>query len=131
MKIMKLLALAVFAAAVLLTAGCSNSPSDVTEKFYNALGNNDQEAIQEYGTDNAAKILGGTANVITGIKNLLGGKDDQDAKKDSEKFKTIEIVKEEINGAEATVTAKLEDSKEFKVSVKKIDGKWKVAGPAL
>lgn len=131
MKTMKLLTLAVFAAAALFIAGCSNSPSAVTEKFYKALGDNDQEAIQEYGTEKAAKIIGGAANVLSGMKDLLGGKDDKDAKKGNEKFKTIEIVKEEINGEKAIVTAKLEDGKEFKVSVEKIDGKWKVAGPGI
>ncbi len=111
MKI-KTLLMAVFAlTAILFTAGCSDSPTDVVEKWRDAIVDGDVNKANEYSTENVHVL---NSFMVKAIKK------DAD---DSKEFKEAKFVKEEINGDAAKVFS---DKRNNAIDLKKVDGKWKV-----
>jgi hypothetical protein len=105
------------ATVLLLFAGCkSNSPKGVAESYLKAFHNQDYEKAKEYATDDTRKLL----DMFISLAALT-----PDSMKHKMKF---EVTGEKVTGDSAYVTYRTEGStKEQSLTLKKIDGDWKVA----
>ncbi len=112
---MKKILLVLVSFTALLLAGCGPSPSSVVQDFFDAANEGDWETAQALST--------GEANTIIGMAAGLAG----DEKPKPEDKMEIEIVSEEVDGDTANVVVKNEDGKEATVSLRKVDGEWKIA----
>lgn len=125
---MKALMLA-FAAAtsMFFFTACSDSPSEVVEEFADSMAEMDLEDAKEYTTGKARKEIN---NMIDGLKEVpesMKAKFEEEFKKEmGDKMSKIEIVSEDIDGENATVKVKYMVVKEDKVTLKKVDGEWKI-----
>lgn len=125
---MKALMLA-FAAAtsMFFFTACSDSPTEVVEGFADSMAEMDLEEAKEYTTGKARKEIN---NMIDGLKEVpesMKAKLEEDFKKEmGDKMSRIEIVSEDIDGENATVKVKYMVVEEDKVTLKKVDGEWKI-----
>ncbi len=101
---------ALFLLAMLLT-GCSQGPADVAESFFDDLAEGEVTAAKELATPTTVAIL--DMMVTMGQANQLGLKD-------------LELVDEQIDGVNATVTFRDKKGATETVKLMKIDGEWKV-----
>ena len=111
----KFLTIMLAAFGLLLLAGCSDSPKDVTKNWMQALVDGDVEKANEYSTSNVHLV-----NAIL-VESLKGEADKKaEAKKSLEK---IDSAREEIDGDTAKVFVEGDDDP---ITLKKVDGEWKV-----
>lgn len=112
-----LMALTLFAVAC---GGGKASPSDVAEKFLNALNDLNFEEAKKYATDESASML----DMMAGLMNM-GGED-----MEKPEPKAINITGEEVDGDNATVTYTTKDDEgndvEESIDLTKVEGEWKV-----
>lgn len=112
----KLLLLCTILAGTILLTGCSDSPKDVAVKWGKAIMAEDLKTANEYSTEKT-KVLNAIA-----VRMCSNEKSKAEI---SETVKKWENGMEEINGDTAKVYGgKGPDKKE--ITLKKIDGKWKV-----
>lgn len=117
---MKLRTLILAIAAVFCTifvAGCSDSPTEVTEKWHKALLDGDVNKANEYSTSNVHFL---NAMIVGMLKENEDKEKAEEMRRNMEKTK---FVKEEIDGDNAKVWQEGENSP---VTLKKVDGDWKV-----
>ena len=114
----KTLILAIAAAfCTLFVAGCSDSPTEVTEKWHKALLDGDVNKANEYSTSNVHFLNA----MIVGM--LKENEDKEKAEEMRRNMENTKFIKEEIDGDNAKVWQEGEKSP---VTLKKIDGDWKV-----
>ena len=115
----KLSAMLLALAGLFILAGCSDSPRDVTVKWAKAIVDGDVKKANEYTTEKTRPINGLMVGVLSA--------DDENGKKAKAEFEAnidkLKKAKEEINGDEAKVTVEGESKP---ITLKKVDGKWKV-----
>jgi len=101
--------------AVFLVVGCGflgESPSSVARKFFVAIAKNDVKAMEKVASPEVVQLIG-----------MLGEKSEESVAK----FGKITDTTEKIDGDNATVTVTFENGETEELTLKKIDGKWKVA----
>lgn len=128
-KVLFGLVLAIGAMIALTACGgdAAKTPSDVTKAYYEALQNKNFDAAIDLCCTQKGEPL--NADQKKTMKNMIETK----ANDDSQAFEKFEIVKEEIDAADATV-AKVEVKKTLKngeektetTNCKQVDGKWYV-----
>ncbi len=125
MKTLKMLALAICSAAALFLSACADSPSDVVEKYKEAEANFDYAAMKNLTT-------GGFTEVVEMGEAVYKAMSDADKKEVREAGKAgkAEIIKEEVDGSNATVTIK-ENGIKSNLLLIKVDGEWKINGMEL
>jgi cytochrome oxidase Cu insertion factor (SCO1/SenC/PrrC family) len=100
--------------AVFFIVGCGaigGSPSSAARKFFEAVAKNDVKAMEKVASPEVVQLIG-----------MLGEKSEESLAN----FGKITGTTEEIDGDTATVTVTFENGEEEEVTLKKIDGKWKV-----
>lgn len=125
---MKALMLA-FAAAtsMFFFTACSDSPSEVVEEFADSMAEMDLEDAKEYTTGKARKEINDMIDGLKEVPESMKAKFEEEFKKEmGDKMSKIEIVSEDIDGENATVKVKYMVVKEDKVTLKKVDGEWKI-----
>lgn len=94
---------------IVALAGCSPSPKSVAEQFFDHLKEGNVTAAKEIATPQTAGFI----DMMVAMNGLPKG--------------DIEFVRQEkISDTEALIVVKNEDGEEQKVTVIKLDGKWKV-----
>ena len=114
----KLLFWSMALAGVLFLTGCSDSPKDVAVKWGKALVAGDLKTANKYSTEKTRPM-----NAMV-IGMMSGGGEEAKAEFNAD-IKKWESGKEEINGDSATVFGKDPKEKDA-VTLKKVDGSWKV-----
>ena len=127
MKLKALMLAFAAATSMFFFTACSDSPTEVVEGFADAMAEMDLEDAKEYTTGKARKEI---TNMIDGLKEVpesMKAKLEEDFKKEmGDKMSRIEIVSEDIDGENATVKIKYMVVEEDKVTLKKVDGEWKI-----
>ena len=127
MKLKALVLVAVAAVSMVFVAGCSDSPSEVVENFADAMADADLEEAKEYTTGSARKEIIGMLEGLEQAPASMKEKLLEEVKKEmGSKMSNIEVVSEDIDGENATVKVKVTVIQEEKVSLKKVDGDWKI-----
>ena len=115
------------ATSMFFFTACSDSPTEVVEGFADSMAEMDLEEAKEYTTGKARKEIN---NMIDGLKEVpesMKAKLEEEFKKEmGDKMSRIEIVSEDIDGENATVKVKYMVVEEDKVTLKKVDGEWKI-----
>lgn len=129
MKTANVLMTLFFSSAILFTAcsiGLDNGPKIATERFFAAMKAGDIDQAKEYGTSSTGSLLDlmnsfGGAEVMDGLQEMPAFTV-QNCVVDGDKA-TCEIIDEEAASAdeEATETTDIPQ-----ISLKKVDGEWKV-----
>lgn len=125
---MKALMLA-FAAAtsMFFFTACSDSPSEVVEEFADAMKDIDLEEAKEYTTGKARKDITKMIEEMEKAPESMKATLQEALKKEmGDKMSKMEVVSEDIDGENATVKVKFMVVEEDKVTLKKVDGKWKI-----
>ena len=113
----KFLTLTVAIAGLLVLAGCSDSPKEVTKKWHKAILAGDLNAANKLSTSQTAVL-----NAI--IVEMAKDKNNDTVKKNLEKnLKNINSAKEKITGDTAEVSIEGDNKP---MQLKKVDGEWKV-----
>lgn len=127
MKLKALMLAFAAATSMFFFTACSDSPTEVVEEFADAMAEMDLEDAKEYTTGKARKEI---TNMIDGLKEVpesMKAKLEEEFKKEmGDKMSRIEIVSEDIDGENATVKIKYMVVEEDKVTLKKVDGEWKI-----
>ncbi|MBR4885437.1 MAG: DUF4878 domain-containing protein [Lentisphaeria bacterium] len=117
-KKLKKLILAIAAVfCTVFVAGCSDSPTEVTEKWHKALLDGDVNKANEYSTSNVHFLNA----MIVGM--LKENEDKEKAKEMRRNMENTKFIKEEIDGDNAKVW---QEGQKEPVTLKKVDGDWKV-----
>lgn len=128
MKLKALMLAFAAATSMFFFTACSDSPTEVVEGFADSMAEMDLEDAKEYTTGKARKEI---TNMIDGLKEVpesMKAKVEEEFKKEmGDKMSRIEIVSEDIDGENATVKIKYMVVEEDKVSLKKVDGEWKIS----
>lgn len=128
MKLKALMLAFAAATSMFFFTACSDSPTEVVEGFADSMAEMDLEDAKEYTTGKARKEI---TNMIDGLKEVpesMKAKLEEEFKKEmGDKMSRIEIVSEDIDGENATVKIKYMVVEEDKVSLKKVDGEWKIS----
>jgi 2-methylaconitate cis-trans-isomerase PrpF len=97
----------------LLIIGCaaSNNPTAVTKNFFTAIQKNDTKAMGKYATPETISLITMFGTKMQGAISAYG---------------KITATTEAIDGDTATVTVSFENGEDTDITLKKIDGKWKV-----
>lgn len=127
MKLKALMLAFAAATSMFFFTACSDSPSEVVEEFAEAMKEIDLKEAKEYTTGDARKEITNMieelekapesmkATLMEGLKKELG-----------DKMSRIEVVSEDIDGDNATVKVKVMVVEEEKITLKKVDGEWKI-----
>ena len=131
MKIKTLIVAIAAAFCALFATGCADSPTDVVKDFVSAAQDGDFTAMKECTTGDLREFFG----MIEEEMNKLSDKEQEKRRKEYVKeveddLKDIEYVSEDIDGDKATVKIKSANG-EMTFKLKKVDGKWKIAGIGL
>lgn len=108
----------------LLLVSCgkeSGGPEEVTEKFLGHVNKLEFKEAKEYCDEKTGSLI----DMLAGLSGMA-----KDLPKDKKEDIKVEILKTDIKDDVATVTYKQTgegESKESKLILKKIDGKWKVS----
>ncbi|MBO5201448.1 MAG: DUF4878 domain-containing protein [Lentisphaeria bacterium] len=128
MKLKALMLAFAAATSMFFFTACSDSPSEVVEGFADSMAEMDLEDAKEYTTGKARKEI---TNMIDGLKEVpesMKAKLEEEFKKEmGDKMSRIEIVSEDIDGENATVKIKYMVVEENKVTLKKVEGEWKIS----
>ena len=128
MKLKALMLAFAAATSMFFFTACSDSPSEVVEGFADSLAEMDLEDAKEYTTGKARKEI---TNMIDGLKEVpesMNAQLEEEFKKEmGDKMSRIEIVSEDIDGENATVKIKYMVVEENKVTLKKVEGEWKIS----
>lgn len=128
MKLKALMLAFAAATSMFFFTACSDSPTEVVEGFAESMAEMDLEDAKEYTTGKARKEI---TNMIDGLKEVpesMKAKLEEEFKKEmGDKMSRLEIVSEDIDGENATVKIKYMVVEEDKVSLKKVDGEWKIS----
>ena len=128
MKLKALMLAFAAATSMFFFTACSDSPSEVVEGFAESMAEMDLEDAKEYTTGKARKEI---TNMIDGLKEVpesMKAKLEEEFKKEmGDKMSRIEIVSEDIDGENATVKIKYMVVEENKVTLKKVEGEWKIS----
>ena len=126
MKLKALMLAFAAATSMFFFTACSDSPSEVVEGFADSMA--EMEDAKEYTTGKARKEI---TNMIDGLKEVpesMKAKLEEEFKKEmGDKMSRIEIVSEDIDGENATVKIKYMVVEENKVTLKKVEGEWKIS----
>ena len=113
----KFLMLSVAAASLLILAGCSDSPKQVTRKWHKAILAGDLNTANKLSTSNTAVL-----NAI--IVEMVKDKNNETVKKNVEQsLKNINSAQEKITGDTAEVSI---EGANKPIQLKKVEGEWKV-----
>lgn len=128
MKLKALMLAFAAATSMFFFTACSDSPTEVVEGFAESMAEMDLEDAKEYTTGKARKEI---TNMIDGLKEVpesMKAKLEEEFKKEmGDKMSRIEIVSEDIDGENATVKIKYMVVEEDKVTLKKVEGEWKIS----
>ena len=128
MKLKALMLAFAAATSMFFFTACSDSPSEVVEGFADSMAEMDLEDAKEYTTGKARKEI---TNMIDGLKEVpesMNAQLEEEFKKEmGDKMSRIEIVSEDIDGENATVKIKYMVVEENKVTLKKVEGEWKIS----
>lgn len=105
------------AGLIIAAVGCKGggTPKEVTERFFKAMNKKDFDAAKDEATKESAQMLD--------LMKTFAAADTSKAK-----AKDFTVENEKIDGDKATVDVKeTESGKTQNVTLKKVDGKWKVA----
>lgn len=91
-----------------------NGPEAVAEKFLNHIENGEFKEAKAYCDDTTGSMIGMLESF-------------QDAMPKKEDVKPVEILSSEVKDDQATVTYKGSKDEEEKITLKKIDGSWKIS----
>jgi uncharacterized lipoprotein NlpE involved in copper resistance len=93
--------------------GCGNNdtPSSVARKFYTALQKNDTKALGQVATPETVQTMAMFGEKVQGMMQSYG---------------KITNTTEQIDGDTAVVSVTFENGESGDLTLKKIDGKWKV-----
>lgn len=113
-----LLTLLVFTSMTVLMTSCSNNtPEAVTKEFLNLIQEGKVKEAKELCDSQTQTILGMVEGMLT-----------EAVKESKEKKAEVKIISSEIDGDKATVYyTQGEAEKQESMTLKKIDGKWKVS----
>lgn len=106
-----------FLAVSLILVSCGkdeNGPEAVSEKFLNHIENGDFNEAKAYCDETTGSMIGMLASF-------------QDAMPKKEQVVPVVIISSEVKDDFATVTYKASKEEEEKITLKKIDGVWKIA----
>jgi len=106
---------------VLFSCGGGNSPESVAQDFMEALAKQDFAKAKELGTDKTKGFI----SMIEGLMQMMP----EEQKKNNDTFKGIDGIKwgeTKIDGDTAVVYYDNGEGKKDKVTLKKVDGNWKV-----
>jgi hypothetical protein len=106
---------------ILFSCGGGSSPKGVAQDFMEALANKDFTKAKELGTDKTKGFI----SMLEGFMQMMP----EEQKKDNDAFKGIENInwgETKIDGDTATVYYDNGEGKKDKITLKKVDGDWKV-----
>ena len=103
--------------AMVIFAGCGDSPKDVAIKWGNAIADGDVKTANKYSTEQTQSL-----NVLIAA-GLSADKDSKDVQEFKDNIKKLKSAKEEINGDTAKVIVEGDSDG---IPLKKVDGQWKV-----
>lgn len=127
MKLKALILACAAATSLFFFTGCSDSPSEVVEDFADAMSEANLEDAKEYTTGSARKDLNGMIESLEKAPESMKEKILEEFKKEmGSKMSNIEVIDEDIDGDNATVKVKKIVVEEEKVTLKKVDGEWKI-----
>ena len=126
MKIRMLLSAAVAVVFALGLTGCGEKPEDVVKNWHAAFMNGDLEKANQYADAGAAK---GNAVIVAIVKDLkTRAANDKSAQESLRRLQGMTFSSAEINGDTAVVKVTVEgEDKDGVLTLKKIDGKWKLS----
>jgi len=127
MKLKALILACAAATSLFFFTGCSDSPSEVVEDFADAMSEANLDDAKEYTTGSARKDLNGMIESLEKAPESMKEKILEELKKEmGSKMSNIEVIGEDIDGDNATVKVKMIVVEEEKVTLKKVDGEWKI-----
>lgn len=130
MKLKTLIVAIAAAFCALFATGCADSPTDVVKDFVSAAQKGDITAMKECTTGDLRKFFGMAEEEMNKKSEEEQEKSRKEMIEEMENlFKDIEYVSEDIDGDNATVKVKNNKGGEATIELKKVDGKWKIAGP--
>ena len=112
MKRVVFFALIICVAFIASCGSSSDSPSSVARKFFNAVEKGDSKAMAEVATAETVQLMAMFGEKAKGMATENG---------------KIKSTTEQIDGDTAIVTITFENDETEDLTLKKIDGKWKVA----
>ena len=124
-------ALFVSLAALLIFAGCGDSPRDVAAKWYSAaVLDGDSNKANDFSTEDSRKANGVLSGVIS--ITITGDGDSVKIEKDKEQVEQFKAKLEELKKAEEKIngdTAELFVKEKKVLELKIVNGEWKVDVP--
>ena len=128
MKLKTLIVAVAAAFCALFATGCSDSPSDVVENFFEANKDVDFAAAKECCT-------GVMRTLMAAEEEQMGKLSDKEQEKlrakfqekNGKKFEKIDVVSEDIDGENATVKVTDGEGNDITFKLKKVDGEWKIS----
>lgn len=129
MKLKTLIVAVAAAFCALFATGCSDSPSDVVENFFEANKDVDFAAAKECCTGNMREGFVKAEEMM----NKLSDKEQEklrtkNQEKNGKKFEKCEVVSEDIDGENATVKVTDGEGNDITFKLKKVEGEWKISG---
>ena len=128
MKLKTLIVAIAAAFCALFATGCSDSPSDVVENFFEASKDVDHAAAKECCTGVLRTAIAAEEEMM----NKLSDKEQEklrtkNQEKNGKKFEKCEVVSEDIDGENATVKVTDGEGNDITFKLKKVEGEWKIS----
>lgn len=129
MKLKTLIVAVAAAFCALFATGCSDSPSDVVENFFEASNDVDFAAAKECSTGILRTAIAAQEEQM----NKLSDKEQEKLRakiqeENGKKFEKCEVVSEDIDGENATVKVTDGKGNDLVFKLKKVEGEWKISG---
>ena len=128
MKLKTLIVAIAAAFCALFATGCSDSPSDVVENFFEASNDVDFVAAKECCTGVMRTLIAAQEEQM----NKLSDKEQEKLRakiqeENGKKFEKCEVVSEDIDGENATVKVTDGEGNDITFKLKKVEGEWKIS----